>query len=912
MRLAPAIALLALVSGFAADAAAAPDLVRTLPNKITLIVREVQTRPIVSLQAWVRAGTRDERATERGVAALTAQCIGDATPRFESGEMAKNVGTLGGKFVKDAAYEFAYFDLSLPSRSLNQGLDLLFESIAHAKVDAVTLASAKSHEVNRSAGMLGSAERAAVSSMLADLHPGNALGAPLGMPENEINLATIPLVERFYKEHYVAENLTIMVSGDVDAQEVAGKVEAAFKDMPRGRAGSRSKLSERALSGPRTMVRGTPEGVKGAAVAIGFRGPAWDTSDALAVDVLMALLVDGAASRTQRIFDSGNAAFLNSAAIRQFEIDGGSVTLSLLCHPDSLDDAEDELLKIVEQARSTPIQSDEFEMAVSAVLQRDLFSRIDQTGVGRATAVAVLRGMPGGDEVHVQRLKALRPEDLIAVARKYLDVKRSVFLEMLPDGAARMRRGSELERRIQEKQAVFEAAFRTGPQVTASTDADRSARMDAPLKTISTAPLQLGRGRVARAVLPGGTRLLTSEDRSSSIVTIAFYLMGGVRYENDLNNGVTSLVREAILNTDDPQEKGLTYRQKLQLMGRLASFQDKDMWGCVVSVPTDRWQDAARRMGAMFSHPDLDTVNVGATRLSLLESLDRWLHDDGAQRQRLIFPTKYQVSGYRLPGLGSYRTLATIPHPDVRAWYDKFVVGQNLVVCVFGDVSAQAAQAQIEEAVRDIPSRPFTPGPVAREGEFEGFREKWELGSGDVHSVSLAFNGPPAKSPDLAPLHVVSALLSGPRGWFDEYIMKSGGAMFAGSIVSQAYDESPLICSIQVNDPQQEEDMVKLVFRQVKKASLVPLKNDLAPDLVNAKALAVGSYLMQLDTNPTRAFQYGRSELFGLGVDYPILFPAKIDAVTAEDLQRIGQIYFLRGQFAWAPYAICETRPGGW
>jgi hypothetical protein len=51
---------------------------------------------------------------------------------------------------------------------------------------------------------------------------------------------------------------------------------------------------------------------------------------------------------------------------------------------------------------------------------------------------------------------------------------------------------------------------------------------------------------------------------------------------------------------------------------------------------------------------------------------------------------------------------------------------------------------------------------------------------------------------------------------------------------------------------------------------------------------------------------------FGLGVDYPILLPAKIDAVTTEDLQRIGQIYFLRGQFAWAPYAVCETRPGGW
>ena len=912
MRLAPAIALLALVSGFAADAAAAPDLVRTLPSKITLVVREAHTRPIVSLQAWVKAGTRDESVAERGLASLTAQCIGEATSRYESGQMAKEVGALGGKLVREKAYEFAYFDLSLPSRSLNQGLDLLSDAIIHAKVDATVLAAAKTQVINQSSGVLQSAERAAVSAMLAELHERNPLGAPLGLPEIEINMATIPLVERFYKEHYVAENLTLMVTGDVDAEEVVGKVEAAFKNMPHGRAASRSKLSERPLSGPRTILRRNPEGTAGAAVAIGFRGPAWGTSDALAVDVLMALLVDGAASRTQRRLNSGSADFMNASAIRQFEIDGGSVTLSFMSDPDSLDDAESELLRTVEQARSTPIQSGEFEQAVTTILQRDLFSRVDQAGLGRATAVSVLRGMPGADEVYVQRLRALRPEDLTAVARKYLDVKRSVFVEMLPDRLAGTKRGSELDRRIKEKQTVFEAAFRTGPQVTASADAERMARVDAPLKTISTAPFQVGRGRVVRTVLPGGARLLTGEDHSVPIVTIAFYFMGGVRYENDLNNGITSLVREAILNADDPLEKGLTYRQKFQLVGRLASYQDKDMWGCIVSVPSDQWQDAAKRMGAMFSHPGLDTVNVDATRISVLEGLDKWLHDDGAQRQRLIFPTKYQVSGYRLPGLGSHRTLVSIPHADVVAWYGKFVVQPNLVACVFGDVTGQAAQTKIEETLRDIPSRAFEPGTVAREGEFEGFREKWELGAGGAHSVTLAFNGPPAKSPDIAPLYVVNSLLSGPKGWFDEYIIKTGGAVSANSVLSQAYDESPIIATIQMGGPLQEEDMVKLLFRQFKKAALLPLKNDLAPELASAKAHAVGSYLMQLDSNPTRAFQYGRSELFGLSVDYPILLPAKIDAVTADDLLRIGQVYFQRGQFTRAPYAICETRPGGW
>jgi predicted Zn-dependent peptidase len=328
--------------------------------------------------------------------------------------VAKNIEALGGKLVKDAAYEFAYFDVVLPSRSLSQGIDLLSEALAHAKVDAVSLAAAKSRETKVSKGLLGSAERAAVSELLPELHPGNPLGAPLGFPEHEFNMLTIPLVERFYKERYVAENLTIVVTGDVDAQEVAGKVEAAFKDMPRGRAGSRSKPSERALAGPRAILRTNPETTTGAAVAIGFRGPVWGTSDALALDVLMALLVDGTASRTQQRLNSGDASFSTPAAIRQFETDGGSVTFSLLCDPDSLDAAEGELLRLVEQARSTQVSADEFRDG-RARSSNATFSPVSIRAPGRATAIAALHGQPGSDEAWSAGLKAIRPEDLIAV-----------------------------------------------------------------------------------------------------------------------------------------------------------------------------------------------------------------------------------------------------------------------------------------------------------------------------------------------------------------------------------------------------------------------------------------------------------------------------------------------------------------
>lgn len=914
MRIGPALPLLALLLALPAhEAAAVPDLVRTFPNKVTVIVREVHTRPIVSIQAWVRAGTRDETERDRGLAVGTAQCIMEATSRHPLGELEKDVYGLAGTYSSEAGYDYSYFDLTLPARSLGPGVNLLSEGLTQPLLDAPSVDLALGRAKGLARTILSDADRAAVNPARARLHAGNPLVSPLAIAEHEFSGITPTLIQRFYHERYVAENLTVVVTGDVDAEDAAAKVEKAFEGMQRGKASSRSRFSERTFEGPRITVERDPAGTQGAAIAVAFQAPPWGSADALALDALMAVLVDSPVSRAQARLNAGNAEFMRAAAIREYETDGGTVALTFAVDPDSAADAEGAILAMIEEARFAPITPAEFQAAMRLVVQRDLATRSDQSGVGRAMALAMLRGAPGADDAWLKRMKSLRPEDLVAVARKYLDLKRAVIVEMGPEAFVAKTSAADVDRRVREKEAVFGTAYRTGPQATVSADAERLARIDAPLKQAASAkPVNAGRGRVVRSVLPGGIRLLTSEDHSAPLVTIGVYLMGGVRYENDNNNGITSVVREMLLNSNDPGARGSTYRQSLSSLGAIVSYQDKDMWGCTVTLPSDEWKDVMARMGAMFSHPDLDTVNVDATRIYVLDALDKWLHDDEAQRERLIFPTKYLVSGYRLPALGSHRTLVGIPHAQVLDWYRTFVVQPNMVISVFGDVDPSAVQPETERAFHDVSTNRFEPGTVAKEGEFDGIREKWELGQGPTSTVTVAFSGPPAHSRDVPPLYVVASLLSGPRGWLEQYVMSSGGAKGANAVLSQAMDECPLITTVVVSGPAQEEDMVKLVLRQIKKAALLPLHGDLAPDLLNAKTLASGSYYMALDSNPTRALQFSRSDLFGLGIDYPILLPARIDGVTSDDLLRIGLVYFQKSQWDRAPYAICETRPGGW
>ena len=918
MRFAPVSVLLALLVAAAPAAVpqafAAPHLVRTLPNKMKVVVRENRTRPLVAVQVWVNVGSRDETRTERGASSVLAYLPYEGTAKRNAVDLQKEVRGIGGTIGSEAGYGQTVYNMTVPARNLADALDILSDAIIRPVFDTRTFDQSIAKARRDARGSYAAAGSATLAPIRAALYEGTPLASPLKAPELEVAALTPSIIQRFYKANWVAENVTVVVVGDIEVDDAAAKVAAAFATMPQGKATPKARVALRAFSGPKIMEQPSGKDTQGSAITVGFRAPEWGSADAIALDVLMAILVDTPDSRFQRRMHEGTGEALSAAAQRSFDADGGLIAISLETEPGRAADAEGLLVQEIEKARATPVTKEECDAAIRAVTARETLTQSEFWGLARATGVAVFQGRPGADEVYWQRLQAVRPEDVVGVARKYLDWRQAAVVEMMPaaDADSLKLRGG-LERRMKEKQALYEGTYRSGQQPPASSDAERRARIDGPFASLAAAPFDAGRGRVERTTLPGGLRLLASEDRSAPTVTVSVYLGGGVRYENDKTNGISSLLRETMLNSNDPKSPGFTYRQSLERMGRPAPYQDRDMWGISIAVTTADWREAVGKLGSMFSSPDLDSTTVDATRIYLLAALDHWLEDDEAQRQRLIFQTKYEVSGYRLPGIGNKLNLIGMPNPLVEEWHKKFIVRPNLVVAVFGDVRPSEVGPVVDKAFAGVPARPFKPGLVAKELEFTGFREKWELGAGPVVSVQLAFNGPPAASPDMPPMFVVNSLLSGPYGWFEKFLRNQGTVNGAESIVSQAIDESPILATVWINGIVSEEEMVKLMFRQFKKVSGLELVGqELSEDFRRAKIHAVGTYYSAFTTNTTRAFQWGRAEIFGLPPDYAITLPSKMEAVTPDDLLRVGKKYFQTSNWVRAPYAIAETRPGGW
>jgi zinc protease len=893
---------------------AAPTLVRTFPNKVTLITREVRTRPIACIEAWVRVGGREESPQERGVSAILAQQLFGTTQKYARGDLEKEILSVGGTLSSESGYGYSLYTITVPARFVDRAVDCLSEALLRPTLDSYFLDQGKAKARRAVRAPLSTATGSSLNQVRATLWAGTPMAAPYAVPEIEIANVSLTVLKRFFTEHYVAENLTIVATGDVDSEVLSQKLEAAFQDMAQGRASVPRRLTEKPFEGPKVLVTPNPPDAVGGAITIGFRGPAGGTADALAISALLALLVDSPTSRFQRRLGEGAREFTAAEATRGFEEEGGMFSVALRVPPDHVQDAEGLLLGEIERVKSTPITSEEFDTAIRTVVAQDLFPQAELEGLGRATAVAAYQGDVGSDEVYTDRLRALKPEDLTAVARKYLDWKGAVLVEMAPDSLLRATGVTkDPERRLSEKESVAAAAYKGGPSVLASSDGDRRSRVDALLKKIPSEPVQSGRRIAVRTPLGGGMRLISGQDWSAPMATVGVYLLGGVRYETDADNGLTALAREALMNCDDPAYPGLTYRQALTRLGRLVPYQDRDMWGFSLSVPAWSAEEAMGILGDMMTHAKVDTVTVDASRLNVLNAFDSWKDDDEAQRQRLIFSTKYETSGYRLPALGNRLNLASIPQTEILDFYKTFIVRPNVIVTVFGAVRTEDAKAWAERSFRDVPDRPFDPGPIGKVKELKEEREKWELGEGARATVTIAYNGPPASSPDMPSMYVVNSLLSGPRGWFQKWVLTQNVVVNANSIVAQAIDESPIIATVETDGMTQEEPGVALLQRQFKKVALLPLVGkELSDDFDNAKIHAVGSYLMLFTSNTSRGFQWARADLFLLPPDYVVSLSAKMDALTPDDLVSVGLKYFQKDDWNRRPFAICETRPGGW
>src|SRR3972149_3541935 len=139
MRWTALLLLLALlapaVSPGAAQPTTAAPLRVVLDNGLTVIVQESHATEIVTSQAWVKVGSRDETDETNGAAHFVEHMLFKGTQRRRVGQIDRAVGGLGGILNASTSFDYTQYFIVSASRFFDKILGIQSDALMRSTFD---------------------------------------------------------------------------------------------------------------------------------------------------------------------------------------------------------------------------------------------------------------------------------------------------------------------------------------------------------------------------------------------------------------------------------------------------------------------------------------------------------------------------------------------------------------------------------------------------------------------------------------------------------------------------------------------------------------------------------------------------------------------------------------------------------
>jgi len=205
----------------------------TLSNGMTILVRPVHEIPKVSLQLWYQVGSKDERDGEHGIAHLIEHMIFKGTEKLLSeSDINVLVHKLSGSCNAFTWYDFTGYLFNMPTQNWREVLPVMADCMQHVRFDNDMLASEMKAVIQELKMGRDNYPRSLFKSLISSIFDDHPYHYETIGFKQDLWYADAELLRAFYKKHYLPNNATSVVVGDVDPCDVVARAEEYFGSIP--------------------------------------------------------------------------------------------------------------------------------------------------------------------------------------------------------------------------------------------------------------------------------------------------------------------------------------------------------------------------------------------------------------------------------------------------------------------------------------------------------------------------------------------------------------------------------------------------------------------------------------------------------------------------------------------------------
>lgn len=201
----------------------------TLPNAMQVVVVENHRTPAVAHMVWYRLGGADEPIGESGLAHYLEHLMFKGTELVASGELSKKVKSWGGSDNAFTSWDYTAYFQTVPKDRLESVMLMEADRMRNLNFDDSEAITERAVVIEERKQRTGSNPAAQLSeSMRAALFVNHPYARPIIGWGHELDVLDPTRAREFYKQYYAPKNAILVVSGDVDAQDVFEKANMIY------------------------------------------------------------------------------------------------------------------------------------------------------------------------------------------------------------------------------------------------------------------------------------------------------------------------------------------------------------------------------------------------------------------------------------------------------------------------------------------------------------------------------------------------------------------------------------------------------------------------------------------------------------------------------------------------------------
>jgi zinc protease len=191
-----------------------------LNNGLTVLVRPNPLIPKVSLQMWYNVGSKDEKTSQKGIAHLIEHMIFKGTKKLSESDINLIVNKLSGSCNAFTSYDYTGYLFDMPSQHWHEALALMEDCMVNCTFKQAFLNSEMKAVIQELKMYKDNYASSLVEALISGIFYDHPYHYPIiGFKQDLWNLKRDTLVD-FYKQHYVVNNATLVLTGDVMPDDV--------------------------------------------------------------------------------------------------------------------------------------------------------------------------------------------------------------------------------------------------------------------------------------------------------------------------------------------------------------------------------------------------------------------------------------------------------------------------------------------------------------------------------------------------------------------------------------------------------------------------------------------------------------------------------------------------------------------